>query len=238
MASKQLNGNVSSSFITPRPLLSEKAVADGLGGSPRDLTALGLQRGSSSESVLGDGLLHRRKSITKPRLPCFKGLGISLFDPQPVEASHREGASHTAIERTAADHSLQRPAAASSTQSSLRTGSTPLLTPPADLDSLKWSNSAVKRPSSAVSGPHPTIVVPTDPSASEVELTSFSENGAAAEKISLDTSGTGSDLHQETGNTSTTQSSGGGNEQRAWLDQSVGATGEQDFESVTCLRSC
>ena len=228
MASDKKYGNVSQPFNASPPIFSGKREADGLGGPLRDTTALGLHRGSSSESVLSDGLLHRRRSNTRPRLPSFKGLGISSFDPWPVEGSHAEGAPYTHIESKAGEHhSCQRPAVASSAKSTRRTGSTPLLTPPEDLDSLKWTISAVDHQCPVKNGPSKDIVLPTVLPTMKVEGATLSEDGAASEHISLATSGPdGGDSRQETANTTTAQSSVEGNGPSPWLDQAVGEAGE------------
>lgn len=233
MASEQLVGDRSQSLIASSPLFSHKGGAHGLGDRRWDSPALGLLRESSSDSMLGDGHLHRRKSMPKPRLPSFKGLGISSFASQHADTRRVEGTSSSSIERRISEHSCQRPTATPSPHLPRRTGSTPLLTPPADLDSLRWSISATDCISIPRSGSHSALQTPADRHALRGGWTSLSENGAAAEPTSLEDSGTsGGDTQQEAANTGPTQSLRGGNGPRSWLDQSVGATGQCNLDAT------
>lgn len=235
MALGEHSEDSSQSLIGSTPLFSESHVKDGLNVASRvDSSAHALPKGFFSESVFDDGLLQRRKSIARPRLPSFRGLGISSFERQPTRDSHALGTSYSVLEREVVEHSCPVPVASSAP----RTGSTPLLTPPADLHSLKWTLSATIS-SSAASTFKTSVMRPIDPLASRIEATSLSDHGAQTENVSLETSGTGaSESHQEPIHNNTTQSSFESSGASSWLDRAVDATGEHIEHHMTWSYKC
>ena len=226
MALEKHRGNASRISITSTSFLSETHLRDGLNSSsPFGMSAVGSLKGASSESLLDGELVQRRKSHTRPRLPSFKGLGISSLGPQSTQDCHILGTSRSVLDGRVIEPSCPGSVGISAP----RPGSTPLLTPPADLDSLKWTASPVATPS-AGSKAKAKLTLVSDTVAS-VEGASLSENGAQNESVSLGTSEAGEgDSRQESTENSTTPFVSDSSGSTLWLGRSVGATGEHVFD--------
>jgi hypothetical protein len=220
--------DVAQASVESPDLFSAKQMTNGPDLLRNTPPALALKRCSSSEPVLDDGLLYRRKSNARPRLPSFKGLGISSLDPQSVQDSLAQGAIGPGLNSRNLDFSSLSSRPTSSTQTTpLRPGSIPPLTPPEDLDGLEWTTKTTSRPCSSEKNSHTSIVLPSDPSASKITSASLSQNAASAGNMSFNPSETGgSGLSRATPTANTEQPSLENSDQSSWLDQSVGAAGE------------
>jgi len=234
MAREGHSDDASHTLIRSTSLCLESQVKDGddLHVPPRtNSSAHTLPKGSLLESMFDDGLLQNRKNVARPRLPSFWGLGISSLPDQSARDSHAPGGGYSAVERGAAEDSYP----GSVVISAPRTGSTPLLTPPAELDPLKWNTDATMSPS-MTSAFQRSVTRPTDPVASMIKITCLSENGAPTENRSPDTSGTGtSEAHREPTHGNTAQSFLESIGADLWLDRAVGAAGEYHGPPMACL---
>ena len=102
---------------------------------------------STSLSVLSKGSKRRANSSPKKdkglRLPSFKGLGISSWEPRPAPTQpHNNGQQHELLYQSRPRRSDPRPRPLSYFQHASEPvfRSAPLLTPPEDHDSIKWNN--------------------------------------------------------------------------------------------------
>jgi hypothetical protein len=204
--------------------------------SPVDSSSLGLQSGSSAKSVFEDRVLRRSKSATRPHLPSFKGLGISSFEPHYVQDNILHGISHAGLEtRPVTQSGLGHDTTPSNPTLPPRTGSTPLLTPPADLDALKWTISTPAQPYCTSVRPATSVVVPAEPSGPKPECATLSEHNAQARNSAFQPSETaGNELNAGTADNNTGQASFEGGGSSSWLDRSVGAAGEYTIDPATC----
>jgi hypothetical protein len=237
MAREGHSEDASQPLIRPTSLCLESQVKDGddphvpSGVKPFAHTLL---KGSLLESMFDDGLLQKRKSIARPRLPSFRGLGISSCEEQTARDSHAPGTGYSPLRRDTVEHSY----AGSIAPSAHRTGSTPLLTPPAELDPLKWNISAPTSPSAA-SAVKSSVMRPIEPLASRIEITCLSETGPPTENRSPETSGTGaSEPHQQPTRDNTAQSSFENTGPNSWLDRAVGAAGKHLDPLMAYLEKC
>jgi hypothetical protein len=233
MAREGHSEDASYTLIRSTSLCLESQVKDGddLHVSSRtDLSANSLPKGSLLESMLDDGLLQKRKIVARPRLPSFWGLGISSFEEQSARDSHAPGAGCSAAQRKA----IERPYPGSVAISAPRTGSTPLLTPPAELDPLKWNTNATMSPSTT-SAIQRSVTKSMNPVASKIEITYLSDNGGPTENRSPENSGTGaSEPHRESTHDNTTHSTLGSIGADSWLDRALGAAGEYLEPPIAC----
>jgi hypothetical protein len=225
MARQGLSEEASHTLIRSTSLCLEIQVQDGddlQGPSRTNSSAHTLPNGSLLESIFDDGLLQKRKNVARPRLPSFWGLGISSFAEQCGRDSQAPGADYKAVERGA----IENPYPGSVAISAPRTGSTPLLTPPAELGPLKWNTVATMSPP-MTSALLRSATGPIDPVASRMKITCLSGNGAPTESTSPETSRTGaSEPHREPTHENTAQTSLESTGPDMWLDRAVGATGE------------
>ena len=210
------------SDIHPRPGLEVT--------SPADSSVLNLAKDCSSESMMENRLLQKRNGSARPRLPSFRELGIPSFEPQSIPNNHTLGTCSPVWRREVAEHSSPR-----SVDNQLRrTGSTPLLTPPAEFDSLKWaSRTTIPLPVPSTSQSRFTL----SPHAltRSVEGASLSESGARTENVSLGASGTGGvEQNLQTTGSNPAQPAYESRGSSLWLDRSVGATGEKIHYSMMC----
>lgn len=218
MAPEQHHGDNLQILAESAPLPSSH-IANGFGAScAKNAMMFDLPKVCCCQSVMDDGLLPRRKSASRPRLPCFKGLGISTIDQASAEDGQTQAAGYPGLQGRSFEQSSAGRAAS---------GSTPLLTPPEELDSLKWPSSTRASSVLAKSRSHTNIEPSIGRAASKVEIASLSERGPPSEGISLATSGSGgSNSHQGAAVVDTTPSSPESGESTSCLDQSVAAAGE------------
>jgi hypothetical protein len=101
----------------------------------------------------GDGSPPRRRDIGL-RLPSFRGLGISSSEPKYLMRSVHADWQHSRSEVMSQTQRLglrSRPSSIYYHASEPCFGSTPLLTPPEDNNSIKWNNALLHPPSSSTS---------------------------------------------------------------------------------------
>lgn len=216
------------SDIRPRPGLEVT--------SPVDSSVFNLAKDCSSELIMENRLLQRRTGSARPRLPSFRGLGIPSFEPQSIPNNHTLGTCFPVWRREGAEHS-----SAKAVDNQLRrTGSTPLLTPPAELDSLKWTSSTtlplpVPSTSQSSQSSQSRFTLPPHALATSVEGASLSESGARAENVSLGASSTsGTEQNLQTTGSNPAQPAYESRGSNLWLDRSVGATGEKIHYFMMC----
>jgi hypothetical protein len=218
----------------PQPLfespLAKADVKDFWNGwSQKAVQSCDLQRRCSVPSLPRKGSLPARKNTVRPQLPCFKGLGISSISaPLALDSSRpRPGSSLSAPEVTALGSNPGGYGATSSAQMSTpRNGSTPLLTPPEEIDSMKWTTS-----SSASFNPNTTafqsITIPASIDIRKPECASVADHSDGTGNVSFEEASVGaSESLQSSEETSMSQAPTNGDESNAWLDQSVGAAGK------------
>ncbi len=189
-----------------------------------------LAKECSSELKMENRILQRRNSSARPRLPSFRGLGISSFEPQSNPNNHTPRTCLSPSRRDVAELSNPRSAG----HQLRRTGSTPLLTPPAELDSFKWtSSSTIPLPEASMSksrftlSPHALAI--------SVEGASLSESGAQSENVSLGASGTGGvETNLQSTDSNPAQPAYESRGSSLWLGRSVGAAGEKIHYSIMC----
>jgi hypothetical protein len=230
MALEEARKDDSHNPIESSSLFAKSQAVDGLPVPSRtNPSSISLRRSSSCEPLLENGLLQKRRNNGKPRLPSFRGLGISSFESQPARGRLAQ------VPNISLDHSGLVLVAGSSAQASPpRTGSTPLLTPPAELEAVKWNGNPTAHHLSSTIRLNTTAITSTDTFSSKAGSVSLAEEGAQAGYMSLEGSGTGhNESHQEGGQNSRANSSFEIGESNSWLDQSVGAAGEHIF----CLKS-
>lgn len=198
----------------------------------------GLQKSCSRELGLEDRLMYRRKNNARPRLPSFRGLGISSFEPQTAEGSYARKNSHPPSGKMVVKSAYGSPAATLSTQTSPPgNGSAPLLTPPDEHDSLGWATDSPQRklpPSGRQDG---CDLLHKSPFAYPTGGTSLPGTGAQAENVSFEASGHGArESAQESGNNNTSLSTNplDTSDSTLWLGRSVGAAGVYILNPVTC----
>jgi hypothetical protein len=101
----------------------------------------------------GDGSPPRRRDIGL-RLPSFRGLGISSLEPKYLVRSVHADWQHSRSEVISQTQRLglrSRPSSIYHHASEPHFGSTPLLTPPEDTNSIKWNNALLHPSSSSTS---------------------------------------------------------------------------------------
>lgn len=238
MAFEQQAGKGFQAFEQPRPRSSEALPIDGLDvSSASDSSNLGLQKGCPAAAGFDDRILHINKSNARPRLPSFRGLGLSSFDLPTTHDSHTDGTTHSVLKRTLEDSGSGPGATLCTRASPHRTGSTPLLTPPAEIDSTKWNIGPRARHTSPNSSkPTTTVPIPIEYFPSGSIGTSLAGDGGPVENLSFKSSQTsGNDSHQEPANNNTSESSLQSTGSNTWLDLSVDFPGEQILLAVTSM---
>ncbi len=178
-------------------------------------------------------MMQRRNSSSRPRLPSFRGLGISSFEPQSNSNIHTSGTLFPILRGEAAEH----PSTRSVDRQLRRTGSTPLLTPPAEIESSKWSSSSTI-PLSETSPSRPRFALSPHALATSVGVASFSQSGAQTDNLYLGASSTGGvEPNQQSPGFNSAQPAHESRGSSLWLDRSVGATGEKNSCFVMCQKS-
>jgi hypothetical protein len=210
MEHKRNEANIRRSRISPIPRLQRST----------SLGHLEQERGGGE----GDGSLPRRRDIGL-RLPSFRGLGISSLEPKYLMRSVQADWQHARSEVMSPTQRLglrSRPSSIYHHASEPHFGSTPLLTPPEDSNSIKWNNALLHPSSSSTS--HCRHHTPHN-SHSNVATDLSMDDNASGDSGSL---GGQQDQSDPSGNISAPKSqvpqdSDSNNE--AWLDRAIEETG-------------
>lgn len=136
--------------ICPKERITNEANIRRSRASPPPRLQRSSSLGSLKQSRKGNGCSPRRRDIGL-RLPSFRGLGISSLEPKYLtRGGHTEAQQPRleALSRTPRPSLRPRPSSIYHHASGQNLGSTPLLTPPEDTNSIKWNN-AVLHPSSS-----------------------------------------------------------------------------------------
>lgn len=229
-----LHNSIEPQSLPLPPLFLESLLADGT-DKPLGPVSSNLETQSASLSVGGDKAPHKSKSSRPPQLPSFKGLGILSLEPQSIPNDSAHGSYCSILNRRTVDHSFSGPDAISSArQQPQRTGSTPLLTPPADTDMLRWTAIAPSCQSPTESKENAIVAVPTLAHTSALECAASSDGNAQAENVSFGpTRMSGNETNRETENNHRAQSSVESSGSTSWLDRAVGAAGEAVLHNLT-----
>ena len=186
---------------------------------------------STSLSVLSRGSKRRANFLPKKdkglRLPSFKGLGISSWEPRPPPTQpHDNGQQHKPLHQPRPRRSDPRPRPLSNFQHASEPvfGSTPLLTPPEDHDSIKWNN-ALLSPSAPSAFRTTQVDVPYS-SALKTSQAAMADLGGLATG-SVSTGQEGSQSHSmRIGSRDVVSNSTTSNDER-WFDQAIEEAGTQ-----------
>lgn len=172
----------------------------------------------------GDGSPPRRRDIGL-RLPSFRGLGISSLEPKYLMRSVHADRQHSRSEVISQTQRLglrSRPSSIYHHTSEPHFGSTPLLTPPEDNNSIKWNNALLHPSSSSTSH--------CKHHATHTSHTNVTTGLSMDDNISGDSASLGGQQEQsgQSGNISAPRSRvahGSGGNDEAWLDKAIEETG-------------
>lgn len=172
----------------------------------------------------GDGSPPRRRDIGL-RLPSFRGLGISSLEPKYLMRSVHADWQHSRSEVISQTQRLglrSRPSSIYHHTSEPHFGSTPLLTPPEDNNSIKWNNALLHPSSSSTSH--------CKHHATHTSHTNVTTGLSMDDNTSGDSGSLGGQQEQadQSGNISALKSQvphGGGDNDEAWLDKAIEETG-------------
>ena len=166
----------------------------------------------------------RRRDIGL-RLPSFRGLGISSLEPKYLMRSVHADWQHSRSEVNPQTQRLglrSRPSSIYHHTSDPHFGSTPLLTPPEDTNSIKWNNALLHTSSSSTSHcKHHT----THNSHTNVTTGLSMDDNTSGDSGSL---GGQQEQSDQSGNISAPRSQvphGSGGNDEAWLDKAIEETG-------------
>jgi hypothetical protein len=230
VTSEAQSSEVDSSQKDVRPVLpsKERRTNEANVRRPRISSIPRLQRSTSlghlKQEREGDRNPPRRRDIGL-RLPSFRGLGISSLEPKYLMRSVHADWQHPKSEVIPQTQRLglrSRPSSIYHHASEPHFGSTPLLTPPEDTNSIKWNNALLHPPSSSTSHckHHATHNSHTN------ATTGLSmDNNTSGDSGSL---GGQQEQSDQSGNISAPRSQvprGSGGNDEAWLDKAIEETG-------------
>ena len=227
-------------FLTSSAPLNKARTSDSAGGYPVGAHSRHIRK-SSSHDVLkceDDLAMHAgtQKKGTRMRLPSFRGLGIASSDPSYLSQHWPSMRDRSRMSSPIQTGSLTRTLSSrvqtlSSPRLEPRFGATPLLTPPEDVDSIRWNNALLQPPQLA---PQEGTSSKMTDSSQGVNRTSFEDSNEAisSENVSqhicteMDASSTASDRTPTPSNPHGSSEHGG---TTTWLDEAVNAAGEYNL---------